>query len=89
MTQSASRRKPYNDRPGYVASLRSGANRGWVVIYLTAEQQMDVEAGKYMTVCEQHSLMSYHPSLPKARADLKDPTAFCPECRAVSEGQAA
>ena len=29
-----STRKPYNDKSGYIASMRSGANKGWVVIYL-------------------------------------------------------
>ena len=31
-------RKPHNEESGYIASLRSGQNRGWVVIYEAAAQ---------------------------------------------------
>jgi hypothetical protein len=74
-----STRKPYNNCAGYIASLRSGAGRGWVVIYLTAEQKMD--GSKYMVSCEAHSCFVTVSSMPLARTAMKSPENFCQQCR--------
>lgn len=47
-----SKRKPYNDTCGYIASRRNLINNGWVVIYLAKEQGIDVGENKYAIVCE-------------------------------------
>ena len=73
-------RKPFNNCAGYIASSRTGLNKGWVVIYLTAEQGL--EGDKYMTSCEAHLAFVTSPNLPGARAAMKAPHTFCEGCRA-------
>jgi hypothetical protein len=72
--------KPYNDCAGYVASRRNIINNGWVVIYIAAEQGVDV-GGKYMVVCELHNTIVGVSSIRKARPYLKVPD-FCKKCMA-------
>jgi hypothetical protein len=74
-----SNRKPYNDRAGYVASKRSGTNKGHVVIYLAEEADLDATQGKYAVSCEMHNTIAYTSSLPKARTAMKS-VCFCEEC---------
>ena len=74
-----SKRKPYNNRAGYIASLRSGLNHGWVVIYDAVSQGMDVD-GRYAIVCETHSTLIGATSLKQARQVMKDPNFFCEGC---------
>ena len=73
-------RKPYNNKEGYIASLRSGYNKGWVVIYNAEKQGIDHSGGKYAVVCETHGTILNTTNLPLARQSLKDP-AFCEECQ--------
>ncbi len=84
-----SKRKPYNDRAGYIASRRNEINRGWVVIYIAKQQKLDTSDGKYAIVCEKHSVICNTTSIPKARPFLKYPE-FCERCmddyRAKSSG---
>lgn len=77
-------RKPYNDCSGYIASLRSGANKGWVVIYEAKEQGIDDSGGRYAIVCETHNTIANATSLPKARAIMKS-VDFCEECQGIEE----
>ncbi len=72
-------RKPFRLYSGYIASKRSGANKGWVVIYLAKAQQIDESGGKYAVVCETHSNLVQTTSLPLARSAMKAPD-FCEEC---------
>ena len=72
-------RKPHNDRAGYVASLRSGADRGWVVIYEADSQGLDVGA-RYAVVCESHGTCTGAGSMMKARRIMKS-VDFCEECQ--------
>lgn len=76
-----SKRKPFNDCAGYVASLRSGPQGGYVVIYDAAAQGLDASAGRYATSCETHYTLVNTTSVPKARAAMKDPASFCDGCR--------
>jgi hypothetical protein len=76
-----SARKPYNDNAGYIASRHNEINNGWVVIYVAAEQGIDVGDNKYAVVCELHSTICGFTSVPKARPRLKFPD-FCEECMA-------
>jgi hypothetical protein len=74
-----SNRKPYNDKAGYIASRKNDINQGWVVLYIAAEQGLDVTDGKYAIVCETHSTILNTSSIPKARPFLKYPE-FCELC---------
>lgn len=74
-----SKRKPYNDLAGYVASRHNLINNGWVVIYLADAQGLDPAGGKYVVVCETHNTLCNFPSLKKARPFLKYPE-FCEDC---------
>ncbi len=84
-----SKRKPFNDRAGYVASRKNNINRGWVVIYIATQQGLDNSDGKYAVVCEKHSIICNTSSIPKARPFLKHPE-FCEQCvddyKAKNEG---
>lgn len=72
-------RKPHNQDAGYIASLRSGLNKGYIVIYNTEEQGLSSNDGKYAVVCQTHNQIVNTTSLPKARASMKCPD-FCSEC---------
>ena len=76
---TASKRKPFNDRAGYKASKRSGANRGWCCIYIAADQGIDVDGCKYAVVCETHGTICGATSMPKARSLMKS-VEFCEQC---------
>lgn len=75
-------RKPFNDKVGYIASLRSGAGRGWVVIYEAEAQGIDPAGGRYAIVCETHSTIAKATSLPTARGIMKA-VDFCEACMAA------
>ena len=78
-TKNSSKRKPFNDRAGYIASRHNEINRGWVVIYEAEKQGLDPSGGKYAVVCETHHTVVNVTSIPKARPCLKIPD-FCEEC---------
>ena len=86
-TARMSTRKPYNDRAGYVASRRSGANRGYVVIYRAAEQGLDPrDGGPWAVICESHGIILRMASLRAARSAMKGGSIeFCDDCRAITE----
>ncbi|MDQ3273618.1 MAG: hypothetical protein M3Q39_00950 [Actinomycetota bacterium] len=73
-------RKPYNDRRGYIASLRSAANRGWVVIYEAGAAGIDADGCRYAVVCEAHGAIVGAKSMPSARGAMKA-VDFCDDCR--------
>lgn len=87
-------RKPYNDRAGYVVSRRNDVNRGWVVIYVAAEQGIDAGVDpssgrpyKYIASCETHDVFVGGTSIPSLRSCLKVPD-FCEECMACARDSA-
>lgn len=79
-----SRRKPFNDRAGYVASRRNAISGGWLVIYRAVDADLDPSGGPWVTSCETHGTLCSHSSLPKARASLKSPD-FCEACMAIAD----
>ena len=85
--RNVSKRKPYNDRAGYVASLRSGPGRRFVVIYRAAKQGLDPrDGGPRAVVCEAHGAILRTASLRAARGAMKSGSAeFCDDCRAIEE----
>lgn len=74
--------KPYSDRAGYIASARTGLERGWIVIYHALYQGIDVN-GPYAVVCESHGAIVGASDIKQARASMKDPTSFCHDCRSL------
>ncbi|MFB5623344.1 MAG: hypothetical protein ACE5RP_00285 [Nitrosopumilus sp.] len=74
-----SNRKPFNEDAGYIASKRSGASKGYVVIYDAKEAGIDDSDGKYVVVCQTHQRIVNTTSLPKAREAMKS-VDFCEEC---------
>ena len=74
-----SKRKPFNNSIGYVASRHNLINGGWVVIYVAKEQGLDDSDGKYAISCELHHVLTNAPSVLKARRFLKYPE-FCESC---------
>ena len=74
-----STRKPYNQDEGYIASLRSGKDKGWVVIYNAKKAGIDNTDGKYAIVCQTHNTIVNTTSLPKARTAMKS-VDFCELC---------
>ena len=77
---TVSRRKPYNNRPGYVASKRAGLNGGWVVIYDTRVADIDTGGVRYAVACETHGLHVSARSDPEARYFMKHPSEWCAGC---------
>jgi len=78
-----SKRKPFNDRAGYVASKKNTLTDSSNVIYIAVEQGVDAD-GKYITVCEAHGNMISSTNIPDARIDMKDATEWCENCRALA-----
>ncbi len=68
-----SRRKPFNDRPGYIASLKNPFTGSWNVIYIAKEQGIDTSGHKYATVCEGRNEFISTTNIPNARKDMKNP----------------
>jgi hypothetical protein len=78
-----SKRKPYNDCAGYVASRRNAITGGWLVIYRAEEAGLDPSGGQWVTSCECHGTLCNHSSLPKARDSMKSPD-FCEACQELA-----
>jgi hypothetical protein len=56
-----------------------------VVIYIAADQGIDVEA-TYAVVCDAHSTLVGETSIPSARGSMKRPDNFCDGCRTINSG---
>jgi len=81
-----SKRKPFNENAGYVASKKNPLTNVHNVIYIAAEQGIDAGDHKYVTVCEAHHQMISSRSIPKARVDMKDASQWCSACQYLSNG---
>jgi hypothetical protein len=73
-------RKPFNERAGYIASLKNSLTNIHNVIYIASEQGIDAD-GKYITVCEKHGQMVSSKNLPNARKSMKDASQWCSKCQ--------
>ena len=75
-----SKRKPYNEYEGYVASRRNPITGGWLVLWDTSKtDQFDSSDGRWVTTCETHHTICNHRNQKIARSHL--PTAgWCEEC---------
>lgn len=83
-----SRRKPMNDRAGYVASRRNPITGGWNVIYRASEAGLDPSGGPWVVSCEEHGVVCNHKNLPGARSSMKWP-GFCEACMALAAKEKA
>ena len=79
-----SKRKPFNDCAGYIASKKNALTGIHNVIYLAAEQGIDTGGAKYVTVCEAHASFIGSTNLPNARIDMKDASRWCEACRELT-----
>lgn len=79
-----SKRKPFNEGAGYIASRKNPLTGNWVVIYRAAESGIDVGSDKYAVVCEEHGAILGRTSVPNARPFMKLPE-FCEECMKIAK----
>lgn len=71
MTNEVSKRKPYNNRLGYVCS-RKVSQGVYVVTYDNKDNQLGIDAQhRWVTVLEPKGVMCSSSSLPAARAAMK------------------
>jgi hypothetical protein len=62
--------------------LRVAQSTGTLVgLYQASEADLDVEAGDWATVCEDHGGIVYHPKLRFAQEALSHPDEWCPTCQ--------
>lgn len=79
-------RKKHNQEPGYIAERRNPTDgRFKVVIYIAADQGIDVAPNKYAVVCDKHGTIVGDSSVSGARASMKAPWNFCEQCREDKE----
>lgn len=71
-------RKRYSGNAGYIAQRKF--YDAYIVIYLAAEQGIDVGENKYAVSCETHGEMVGVTSLKNARSAMKAPD-YCSGCR--------
>lgn len=79
------RQYSHNGLAGCVAQQRSRITRTLAGLYSAEQAGMDPEAGRWVTVCEDHSTCINHATLAAARAHLPDPSMWCEACREVLE----
>jgi hypothetical protein len=84
MSKPQSIRKPHNQDAGYVASRKNALTGQANVIYVAAEQGIDVGEMKYAVVCDAHAAFEGETSIPRARVLMKDAAEFCLECRKLA-----
>ena len=83
-------RKVHNTEPGYIAErknpyLHPKATQK-VVIYIAAEQGIDVGDCKYAVVCDAHGTICGATSIPSARTLMKS-VEFCEECMRIAKSK--
>lgn len=54
-------------------------------LYNGAEAGLDVDAGRWSTVCERHHAVCSHETLALANSHLVDPQGWCEECAGNAE----
>lgn len=72
-------RKPHNGDSGYIAEKIFKPSGSHIVIYIAAEQEIDVGGQKYAVVCSSHGAIVSDRNIPGARVSMKYP-AFCEKC---------
>lgn len=75
------RQYDFNGLAGCVVQRRSRITGTLAGLYEAEQAGMDPEAGRWVTVCEDHSTCVNHATLTAARAHVSDPSMWCEECR--------
>lgn len=75
------RQYDFNGLAGCVVQRRSRITGTLAGLYRAQQAGMDPEAGRWVTVCEDHSTCVNHDTLAAARAHLPDPSTWCEACR--------
>lgn len=75
------RQYDFNSLAGCVIQRRSRISGTLVGLYQAEQAGLDPEAGRWVTVCEDHATCVNHATLAAARAHLPDPTMWCDPCR--------
>ncbi|WP_247391731.1 hypothetical protein [Ralstonia pseudosolanacearum] len=75
------RQYDFNGLAGCVEQRRSRLTGTLAGLYEAEQSGMDPEAGRWVTVCEDHSSCVNHATLAAARAHLADPSMWCDACR--------
>ena len=75
------RQYDFNGLAGCVMQRRSRITGTLAGLYQAEQAGLDPEAGRWVTVCEDHSTCVNHATLAAARAHLADPSMWCEACR--------
>lgn len=70
----------FNNLAGCVVQRKSRVTKHLVGLYNTAQAGLDIDAGEWTTVCEEHSCTVGHRTYALALSHLGDPTGWCEEC---------
>jgi len=79
-----------DDRPathaGYVAHATYKPTGALIVLYIAAEQGIDVDGSRYAVVCRLHSTIIGETSKRSARRSMRRPE-FCEDCMGIDDTQ--
>jgi hypothetical protein len=79
------RQYDFNGLAGCVIQRRSRISGTLAGLYQAEQAGLDPEAGRWVTVCEDHAACVNHATLAAARAHLPDPTMWCETCREAAD----
>jgi hypothetical protein len=68
------------ENAGLLEASATGAQGGWVAVYLASRQGIDVGGAQFAVVCEHHGNIGAAVNIPKATELLRQPALFCPDC---------
>lgn len=75
------RKYDFTGLAGCVVQRRSRLTGTLAGLYQAEQAGLDPEAGRWVTVCEDHGSCVNHETLAVARAHLADPSGWCEACR--------
>lgn len=75
------RQYEFNGLAGCVEQRRSRITATLAGLYQAEQAGLDPEAGRWVTVCEDHATCVNHATLAAARSHLSDPSMWCEACR--------
>lgn len=67
-------------KPALIRQAKARSNGRVVGIYRAEEAGLDVDAGKYATICEEHGGVVHHATLATARQWAPYPDEWCDAC---------
>ncbi|MEX3917940.1 hypothetical protein AB4Y43_17110 [Paraburkholderia sp. BR10872] len=79
----APRQYDFDGLAGCVVRRRSRVTGTLAGLYQAEQAGMDADAGRWVTVCEDHSTCVNHATLAHGRAHMGDPSMWCEVCRDV------